>query len=167
MALKIHTSAPWTLRNAEDYYGIKRWGGSNFSIDEHGGLCVHPAADHRKIRLLDIVNEAAEMGLKPPLTIRVQDLLRQRVVQLNEAFRSAIKQEEYSGAYRGVFPIKVNQLREVVEEILDAGEEYGVGLEAGSKPELMIALAALDRRHALIICNGYKDPCLLYTSRCV
>jgi len=156
--LKIHTSAPWTLRNAEEYYGIKRWGGSNFSIDEHGGLCVHPAADHRKIRLLDIVNEAAEMGLKPPLTIRVQDLLRQRVVQLNEAFRAAMKLEEYSGAYRGVFPIKVNQLREVVEEILDAGEEYGFGLEAGSKPELMIALAALDRRQALLICNGYKDP---------
>ena len=157
MALKIHTSAPWTLRDAEDYYGIKRWGGNHFSMDESGGLCVHPAGDHRKIRLLDIVNEAASMGLRPPLTIRVQDLLRQRVVQLNEAFRSAIAQEEYSGVYRGVFPTKVNQLREVVEEILDAGEEYGFGLEAGSKPELLIALAALDRKQALLICNGYKD----------
>ena len=102
------------MRDAEDYYGIKRWGGNHFSIDESGGLCVHPAADHRKIRLLDIVNEAASMGLQPPLTIRVQDLLRYRVQQLNEAFRAAIAQEEYSGAYRGVFPIKVNQLREVV-----------------------------------------------------
>ena len=157
MALKIHTSAPWTLRDAEDYYGIKRWGGNNFSIDEQGGLCVHPAADHRKIRLMDIVNEAASMGLRAPLTIRVQDMLRQRVTQLNEAFRSAIKQEEYSGVFRGVFPIKVNQLREVVEEILDAGEEYNFGLEAGSKPELIVALAALDRRSALLICNGYKD----------
>jgi len=157
VALKIHTSAPWTLRDAEDYYGIKRWGGNNFSIDEQGGLCVHPAADHRKIRLMDIVNEAASMGLRAPLTIRVQDMLRQRVTQLNEAFRSAIKQEEYSGAFRGVFPIKVNQLREVVEEILDAGEEYNYGIEAGSKPELLIALAALDRRSALLICNGYKD----------
>ncbi len=157
MALKIHTSAPWTLRDAEDYYGIKRWGGNNFSIDEQGGLCVHPAADHRKIRLMDIVNEAASMGLRAPLTIRVQDMLRQRVIQLNEAFRSAIAQEEYSGVFRGVFPIKVNQLREVVEEILDAGEEYNFGLEAGSKPELLVAMAALDRRSALLICNGYKD----------
>jgi arginine decarboxylase len=157
VALKIHTSAPWTLRDAEDYYGIKRWGGNNFSIDEQGGLCVHPAADHRKIRLMDIVNEAASMGLRAPLTIRVQDMLRQRVIQLNEAFRSAIAQEEYSGVFRGVFPIKVNQLREVVEEILDAGEEYNFGLEAGSKPELLVAMAALDRRSALLICNGYKD----------
>ncbi|HVU37596.1 MAG TPA: biosynthetic arginine decarboxylase [Opitutales bacterium] len=157
MALKIHTSAPWTLRDAEDYYGIKRWGGSHFSIGEDGCLCVHPAGDGRKIRLLDIVNEAASMGLRPPLTIRLQDLLRHRVIQLNEAFRTAIAQEEYSGAYRGVFPIKVNQLREVVEEILDAGEDYGFGIEAGSKPELIIALAALDRRSALLICNGYKD----------
>ncbi len=157
VSLKIHTNAPWTLRDAEDYYGVKRWGGHHFSIDESGLLCVHPAADHRKIRLLDIVNEAASMGLKPPLTIRLQDLLRQRVVQLNEAFRAAIAHEEYSGAYRGVFPIKVNQLREVVEEILEAGAEYGFGLEAGSKPELMIAMAVLDRRAALIICNGYKD----------
>jgi arginine decarboxylase len=156
-ALKIHSLAPWTLPDAEEYYGVKRWGGGHFSIDEKGLLCVHPAADHRKIRLLDVVNEASAMGLRPPITIRVQDLLRQRVVQLNEAFRSAIAQEDYSGTYRGVFPIKVNQLREVVEEILDAGEEYGFGLEAGSKPELMIAMAALDRRQALIICNGYKD----------
>jgi len=155
--LKIHTSAPWTLRDAEDYYGIKRWGGNNFSVDQDGMLCVHPAGDHRKIRLVDIVNEAASMGLRPPITIRMQDVLRQRVVQINTAFRSAIEQEDYSGSYRGVFPIKVNQLREVVEEILDAGEEFAFGLEAGSKPELMIAMAAMDRREALLICNGYKD----------
>lgn len=157
VALKIHTSAPWTLRDAEDYYGIKRWGGNHFSIGEDGGLNVHPAGDARKIRLLDIINEAQSMGLQAPLTIRLQDLLRHRVIQLNEAFRNAIAQEEYSGVYRGVFPIKVNQLREVVEEILDAGEDYGYGIEAGSKPELLIAMAALDRRSALLICNGYKD----------
>ncbi len=157
MALKIHTSAPWTLRDAEDYYGIKRWGGNHFSIGDDGSLCVHPAGDERKIRLLDIVQEAQSMGLQAPLTIRLQDLLRHRVIQLNEAFRSAIAQEEYSGTYRGVFPIKVNQLREVVEEILDAGEDYGFGIEAGSKPELIIAMAAMDRRSALLICNGYKD----------
>ena len=127
---------PWTTKDAEEYYGFKRWGGNNFSVDPQGHLCVHPKGDHRKIRITDIVKEVEASGLKPPLTIRVQDLLRNRVTQINEAFRSAIKEEDYDGRYRGVFPIKVNQLREVVEEILDAGEEYDFGLEAGSKPEL-------------------------------
>ncbi|HAZ65311.1 MAG TPA: arginine decarboxylase, partial [Opitutae bacterium] len=86
-----------------------------------------------------------------------QDLLRRRVVQLNESFLKAVDSEDYSGKYRGVFPIKVNQLREVVEEILDAGEPYGFGLEAGSKPELLIALALLEANGPLLICNGYKD----------
>ncbi|MEY2821559.1 MAG: hypothetical protein RL105_1131 [Verrucomicrobiota bacterium] len=148
---------PWTIKDAEDYYGFKRWGGDHFSVDVQGHLCVHPKGDHRKIRITDIVREAEASGLKPPLTIRVQDLLRHRVSRLNEAFRSAIAGEDYRGRYRGVFPIKVNQLREVVEEILDAGEEYDFGLEAGSKPELIIALALLENRKALLICNGYKD----------
>lgn len=113
--------------------------------------------DLRHIRIMDIVKEAKSMGLRPPLTIRVQDLLRSRVIQLNEAFRAAIKDEAYDGIYRGVFPIKVNQLREVVEEILDAGEDYDYGLEAGSKPELLIALALLESKNALLVCNGYKD----------
>ena len=148
---------PWTTKDAEEYYGFKRWGGNNFSVDPQGHLCVHPKGDHRKVRITDIIKEVAASGLKPPLTIRVQDLLRNRVTQINEAFRSAIEEEDYDGRYRGVFPIKVNQLREVVEEILDAGEEYDFGLEAGSKPELIIALALLENRKALLICNGYKD----------
>jgi arginine decarboxylase len=153
----VSKAQPWTIKDAEDYYGFKRWGGDHFSVDAQGHLCVHPKGDHRKIRITDIVREAEASGLKPPLTIRVQDLLRHRVSRLNEAFRSAIAGEDYRGRYRGVFPIKVNQLREVVEEILDAGEEYDFGLEAGSKPELIIALALLENRKALLICNGYKD----------
>ena len=148
---------PWTTKDSEEYYGFKRWGGSNFSVDAQGNLCVHPKGDHRKIRITDIIKEVEASGLKPPLTIRVQDLLRHRVTQINEAFRKAIDEEGYKARYRGVFPIKVNQLREVVEEILDAGEEYDFGLEAGSKPELIIALALLENRKALLICNGYKD----------
>lgn len=120
-------------------------------------MVVHPRGDRRGIRLPDVIREAAEMGLKPPLTIRVQDLLRRRVEELNQAFADAIHSEEYAGRYRGVFPIKVNQLREVVEEILDAGREYDFGLEAGSKPELLIALSQLERKDSLLICNGYKD----------
>lgn len=154
---KAAASQPWTSKEAQDHYGFKRWGGDHFSVDDTGALCVHPMADGRSIRILDVVKEAESRGLKPPLTIRVQDLLRQRVIRINEAFRSAIRQEGYSGVYRGVFPIKVNQLREVVEEIVDAGDKYDFGLEAGSKPELLIALALLENRNALLVCNGYKD----------
>jgi len=152
-----HSPSDWSPAHAEELYGFKRWGGRHFSVDDTGGVCVHPAGDHRRIRLLDVIEEAAASGLRAPLTIRCQDLLRFRVQQLNEAFRNAIRGEDYNGVYKGVFPIKVNQLREVVEEILDAGESYDFGLEAGSKPELLIALALHDNPAALLICNGYKD----------
>lgn len=148
---------PWTPHEAEEYYGFKRWGASHFSVDDDGFLNVHPMGDQKHIRIMDIVKEAESMGLRPPLIIRVQDILRSRVIQLNKAFQAAIRDEAYTGRYRGVFPIKVNQLREVVEEILDAGEEYDYGLEAGSKPELLIALALLESKKALLVCNGYKD----------
>ncbi|MDR1817075.1 MAG: biosynthetic arginine decarboxylase [Puniceicoccales bacterium] len=154
---KAVPAEPWTPREAEEYYGFRRWGGSHFSVDDGGLLRVHPLGDQRAIRILDIIREAESMGIRPPLTIRVQDMLRRRVIQLNEAFRAAIRDEEYAGRYRGVFPIKVNQLREVVEEILDAGEQYDFGLEAGSKPELLVALALLENKNALLVCNGYKD----------
>ncbi len=147
----------WSPREAEEYYGFRRWGAGDFTVDDTGSLCVHPLGDQRKIRITDIIREAGEMGIRPPLTIRVQDMLRRRVVKLNEAFCSAIKEEGYDGRYRGVFPTKVNQLREVVEEILDAGEKYDYGLEAGSKPELIISLALLENKNALLVCNGYKD----------
>jgi arginine decarboxylase len=107
--------------------------------------------------VLDVINEARGMSLKAPMVIRFQDLLRHRVVQLNEVFLKAIKEEGYKGNYRGVFPIKVNQLREVVDEIVAAGKEFNFGLEAGSKPELMIALAMHEGAQRLFICNGYKD----------
>ena len=147
----------WTIATAEDYYGLKRWGGGHFSVDEDGFMLVHPSRDQRSIRIHDIVTEAISKGLKPPLTIRIQDLLRTRVIDLNELFAQAIKDEDYQGKYRGVFPIKVNQLREVIEEIQDAGAAFDYGLECGSKPELMIALAMHKNPKSLIICNGYKD----------
>lgn len=147
----------WDTAKAEDYYGFKRWGGGHFSVDSEGCVCAHPAGDHRQVRLLEVIEEALEAGLRPPLTIRIQDLLRHRVQLLASAFARAIEDEKYNGRYRGVFPIKVNQLREVVEEIIDAGEPLGFGLEAGSKPELLIALALSEKPGALLICNGYKD----------
>ncbi|MGF1451114.1 MAG: biosynthetic arginine decarboxylase [Opitutales bacterium] len=151
------TARFWTAEDAENYYGFNRWGAGHFSVDGDGNLRVHPQADSRAIRLMDVLAEAREMGLKPPLTVRVQDMLQYRIAEINHAFREAIAQENYEGRYRGVFPIKVNQLREVVEEIVDAGKPFDAGLEAGSKPELMIALAQMEKPGSLIICNGYKD----------
>ena len=158
MAVSINGNEPsWSVVESEKYYGLKCWGGGHFSIDNDGFMLVHPLRDKRAIRIHDIVKEAADKGLKPPLTVRIQDLLHTRVIELNQLFHEAIQDEEYSGRYRGVFPVKVNQLREVVEEILDAGKPFNYGLECGSKPELMIAIAMHKDPKSLIICNGYKD----------
>jgi arginine decarboxylase len=156
--LKTKAATNWSAAQSEEHYGFKRWGTNHFSVDSEGFVQVQPLADGRSIRVMDVVDEAVGMGLKAPLVIRFQDKLRHRVVQLNELFAKAIKEEGYKGEYRGVFPIKVNQLREVVDEIVSAGKDYNYGLEAGSKPELMIALAMHEGTQRLIICNGYKDP---------
>jgi arginine decarboxylase len=155
--LKSKSASAWSAAKSEEHYGFKRWGSGHFAVDPEGFVSVQPQADGRSIRVMDVINEAVGMGLKAPIVIRFQDLLRHRVVQLNEAFGKAIREEGYKGAYRGVFPIKVNQLREVVDEIVAAGKDYNYGLEAGSKPELMIALAMHEGANRLIICNGYKD----------
>ncbi len=155
--MKSKSASSWSAAKSEELYGFKRWGTGHFGVDADGFVNVQPLADGRSIRILDVANEAIGMGLKAPMVIRFQDLLRYRVQQINEAFRKAIKEEGYKGEYRGVFPIKVNQLREVVDEIVAAGKDYHYGLEAGSKPELMIALAMHEGSSRLIICNGYKD----------
>lgn len=155
--MKSKTAPSWTAAQSEELYGFKRWGAGHFGVDAEGFVNVQPCSDGRTIRIMDVIEEAVGMGLRAPVVIRFQDLLRHRVVQLNEHFRKAIKAEGYRGSYRGVFPIKVNQLREVVDEIMAAGKDYHYGLEAGSKPELMIVLALHDHNNRLIVCNGYKD----------
>ncbi|MBS0663112.1 MAG: biosynthetic arginine decarboxylase [Verrucomicrobia bacterium] len=155
--MKSKSASAWSAAKSEEHYGFKRWGAGHMAVDDEGYVNVHPRADDRSIRIMDVVEEALGMGLKAPMVVRFQDLLRHRVIQLNESFVKAIKEEGYKGEYRGVFPIKVNQLREVVDEIILAGKDYGYGLEAGSKPELMIALAMHEGSQRLIICNGYKD----------
>jgi arginine decarboxylase len=156
--LKTELKSTWSATQSTELYGFSRWGSGHFHVDDDGCVAVEPLADGRKIVIRDVIDEALEDGLKAPFVIRFQDLLRQQVVQINRHFNQAIADENYAGAYRGVFPIKVNQLREVVEEIVDAGSEFGYGLEAGSKPELVIALAMHEGNERLIICNGYKDP---------
>jgi arginine decarboxylase len=151
----------WSIESSEKYYGLKNWGKGHFKIDEEGYLKVLPLLDSKGIRIFDIIKEAKSKGYDLPLTIRIQDLLQTRVKELNQTFLDAIKQEGYPGSYQGVFPIKVNQMREVLEEILEAGEAYNYGLECGSKPELMIALAHHKNLNSLIICNGYKDDAFI------
>lgn len=151
----------WSSKKAEKLYGFNRWGNGYFSVNAEGNVCVTPKSQGPSICILEALNEAMERGLRPPLLLRFQDILRDRVEALNQAFAEAIMEENYSGRYQGVFPVKVNQLREVVEEILEAGEPFQYGLEAGSKPELLLAMAQMDDSRRLLICNGYKDDTYL------
>ncbi len=148
----------WTIQDARTLYNIDRWGARYFDINDAGHVVARPLQDAGVgVDLTDVVEEARGRGLKFPLLVRFQDILRHRVEAINKAFRNAIAEFNFSGQYRGVFPIKVNQLREVVEEILDAGKPFNFGLEVGSKPELFAGLALQNQPASLIICNGYKD----------
>src|SRR4051812_43292193 len=148
----------WDIESAIATYNVEGWGQGYFTINVSGNVEARPLKnDGGSIDLLEVVNEARARNLSFPLLIRFQDLLRHRVESINRAFQSAISEFRYQNHYRGVFPIKVNQLREVVEEIVDAGEQYHFGLEAGSKPELVAALAMHKDPESLIVCNGYKD----------
>jgi arginine decarboxylase len=148
----------WDVDAAIATYNVDGWGGGYFTINEKGNVVAQPLQENGgKIDILEVVNEARDRGLGFPLVIRFQDLLRHRVEAVNRAFQSAMGEFNYRGNYRGVFPIKVNQLREVIEEIVDAGQQFHFGLEAGSKPELVAALAMHKDPESLIICNGYKD----------
>ncbi len=139
-------------------YNIHQWSEGYAKINERGHVAILPTRENDKaIDLMELVEEGKKRGLRAPLLIRFQDLLRDRVRRLNESFESSIQEAGYRNVYRGVFPIKVNQLHEVVEEIVDAGKQYHFGLEAGSKPEMMAALSVHDDPESLIIGNGYKD----------
>jgi arginine decarboxylase len=148
----------WDIDAAIATYNVDRWGNDYFTINEAGNVVARPLQENGgAIDIMEVVNEARDRGLGFPLLIRFQDLLRHRVESVNRAFQTAMTEFNYKNHYRGVFPIKVNQLREVIEEIVDAGEQFHFGLEAGSKPELVAALAMHKDPESLIICNGYKD----------
>jgi len=160
----LHLVLPMAFdrEEATALYNVDRWGAGYFAINKKGNLCVFPkGSGGEKIDLMEIVAEAKERKLAFPLTVRFHDLLRDRVETINKAFASAIEEMGYKGVYRGVFPIKVNQLREVVEEIIDAGKPWHFGIEGGSKPELMAALSVHSDPESLIICNGYKDTAFI------
>ena len=152
----------WDVESAIATYNVDGWGSGYFTVNAEGNVVAKPLQDNGgTIPILDVVNEARSRGLSFPLVIRFQDLLRHRVESVNLAFQNSINEFGYKGQYRGVFPIKVNQLREVIEEIVDAGQQFHFGLEAGSKPELVAALAMHKDSESLIICNGYKDKAFI------
>src|SRR6266540_1972026 len=152
----------WDLESAITTYNVDGWGEGYFTVNSAGNVEAKPLKDSGgSIDLLAIVNEARSRNLSFPLLVRFQDLLRHRVESVNRAFQNAITEFDYKNEYRGVFPIKVNQLREVIEEIVDAGEQFHFGLEAGSKPELVAALAMHKDPESLVICNGYKDAAFI------
>ncbi|HZC03618.1 MAG TPA: biosynthetic arginine decarboxylase, partial [Gammaproteobacteria bacterium] len=152
----------WTVEDAEDLYRVQAWGDSFFFINEQGHVAVRPLPQQSlSIDLYDVIEDLRCRNVSFPVLIRFQDVLKARVVRLNKAFIKAIRDAGYRNRYQGVYPIKVNQLHEVVEEVLEAGKPYGMGLECGSKAELIAALPHLEQDGALLICNGYKDAVML------
>jgi arginine decarboxylase len=148
----------WSIEDSENQYRIKGWGEPYFSINAAGHVTVSPRGDRGgSLDLFELVNALRDRNLALPLLIRFSDILEDRIERLNASFAKAIARYNYEGSYRGVFPIKCNQQRHLVEDLVKFGKPYQFGLEAGSKPELMIALATLDNPGSLIICNGYKD----------
>jgi arginine decarboxylase len=148
----------WKIEDSEELYRIEGWGKPYFSINAAGHVTVSPKGDRGgSLDLFELVNALKQRNLGLPMLIRFSDILEDRIERLNACFAKAIARYNYPGVYRGVFPVKCNQQRHLIEDLVRIGKPHQFGLEAGSKPELMIALAVLDTPGALLICNGYKD----------
>ncbi|MCH2170309.1 biosynthetic arginine decarboxylase [Myxococcota bacterium] len=147
----------WTPRDSAELYGLERWGAGFFDVNPNGRIEVLHRRSGQGIDLLELVRDVERRDLHTPLLLRFSDILAGRIEQLTDAFRTAMNHYGYDGSFRGVYPVKVNQQRQVVEEVVEFGRPHSIGLEAGSKPELLIALAILDNPDAYIICNGFKD----------
>jgi arginine decarboxylase len=150
--------APWTIEDSENLYRIQGWGEPYFSINAAGHVTVAPQGDRGgSLDLYDLVTSLQQRKLALPMLIRFSDILEHRIERLNACFAKAIARYNYGGVYKGVFPVKCNQQKHLIEDLVKFGKPYQFGLEAGSKPELTIAIAMLDNPGALLICNGYKD----------
>ena len=154
--MKNDTTA-WTVEDSAELYGINNWGADYFSVSRKGEVMVHPHGNGVGVSLRKIIDGLDDRGLDMPVLLRLSDILDSRIQKLHESFAKAIADFEYDGRYRGVYPIKVNQQQQVLEEITKFGARYHHGLEAGSKPELIAALAYMHDTEAYLICNGYKD----------
>jgi len=152
----------WTIDEAREHYKIKGWGEGYFDINSKGNIVVRPnkkSAHH--IDLKELVDDIQSKGYSLPVLIRFSDILKASIANLANSFQNSIEEYGFEGQYHGVYPIKVNQQRQVVEEIVKFGQPFNIGLEAGSKPELHAILAILDNPEALLVCNGYKDEAFI------
>src|SRR5262245_17069600 len=157
MALGVGSSHKWSAEQSAELYSLPGWGSPYFSIGDDGGMRVHPEGpEGPSASLVDIIAHSKRQGLSLPLLLRFDGILRHRLGVLSRAFRNAAEEYGFKGRHRPVYPIKVNQQRHVVETLLEAGADIGLGLEVGSKPELLAVVAQLERP-SLMICNGYKD----------
>ena len=148
----------WTIEDSRELYNVDGWGIGYFSINELGHVTVHPTKEpERGFNLYEMARDLEAQGVGMPLLLRFSDILRNRIETLTDCFEHAIREFDYDGGYTSVYPIKVNQQRHVVEEIVAYGEKHGAGLEVGSKPELQAVLALTERTDHIIVCNGYKD----------
>ena len=149
----------WTVDKSRALYNVDGWGAGFFGIDARGHVVVRPDKEHpeRQLSLYELASDLEEQGVALPVLLRFSDILRSRIEALSERFQNAIREYEYTGGYTTVYPIKVNQQRHVVEEIVQFGGKHGVGLECGSKPELQAVLGLSESTEHLIVCNGYKD----------
>jgi len=152
------TKHRWTVTDSLELYNVRAWGAGYFTINDQGNLAVSPKGpDGPDIDLRGLIDDLLKRGLDMPMLIRFSDILSSRIRDLHTCFERAIEEYAYGNRYQVVYPIKVNQQRHVVEELIEYGRPYHLGLEAGSKPELLVALALLDDPEAYIVCNGYKD----------
>jgi arginine decarboxylase len=149
----------WTVDKSEDLYAIKSWGAGYFNISQSGEVNISPFGpkSEAQVSLMDIISGLKQRGLDMPVLLRFENILDAQISRINESFRKAMKEWNYQGEYRGVYPVKVNQQQQVVEEVARFGQRYHHGLEVGSKAELIAALSILRDREACLICNGYKD----------
>ena len=152
----------WTIDEAREHYNIKGWGAGYFDINSKGNIVVHPdQKSTHYIDLKELVDDIQSKGYSLPVLIRFSDILKASIANLANSFQNSIEEYGFEGQYHGVYPIKVNQQRQVVEEIVKFGQPFNIGLEAGSKPELHAILAILDNPEALLVCNGYKDEAFI------
>ncbi len=156
---KVEVLGRWKKEKSEELYGIKNWGGSYFSISDEGEVMINPYKNNPKsaVSFMEMISGMRERGLDMPVLLRFENLLDAQISYLNESFRQAITKLNYKGHYQGVYPIKVNQQQQVVQEVTKFGQRYHHGLEVGSKPELIAALSEMKDKKACLICNGYKD----------
>ena len=148
----------WSAEQSAELYGINTWGNGYFRVNKQGNVSVTPCGEKGpSVDLNELTQDLLDRGIRVPIMIRFPDIIKARVELINNCFANAIKDHNYKGSYRGVYPIKVNQQRHLVEEIVHHGKHRRLGLECGSKPELLVVLALMNTQGALVICNGFKD----------